>query len=153
MDTNANIIAELQAVFTFAIAMFVAWIAFQQYQVAKRKLRHELFDRRYEVYESVRKFLSSVATHARVDGDEMVKFLEGTATAKFLFDSEVSEYIEEIYRNSLKHSMYDKLLKNEFERDKRLSLIEKESEKLEWLTTQFTVMNEVFGEYLKVDKP
>ncbi|PYJ41035.1 MAG: hypothetical protein DME80_14400, partial [Verrucomicrobia bacterium] len=45
---------------TLIIGIAVVVVAWQQRQIARHKLRLDLFDRRYKVYEATRKFLSII---------------------------------------------------------------------------------------------
>src|SRR5262245_23705691 len=63
-----------------------AWVGWQQMQMTRVKLHHDLYDRRFKVFEATQKLLSEVwengeATH-RTDGD----YEAATSQAIFLFD-------------------------------------------------------------------
>jgi hypothetical protein len=46
----------LQALAVPVIAAAGAWVALQQMHIARVKLQHDLYDRRYAVFEAVRRF-------------------------------------------------------------------------------------------------
>jgi len=48
----------LSPIATLIVGLAVAIIAWQQWRVAKDKLRLDLFDRRYKVFEATRTFLT-----------------------------------------------------------------------------------------------
>jgi len=80
-----------------AIAGFGIYIAWQQKTIAARKLKHDLFDRRFAVFSAVREFLSSIIREGEVIQEESFKYLAGTAEVKFLFDEEMEKYLKEIW--------------------------------------------------------
>jgi hypothetical protein len=50
----------LQALATPVIAIVGAWVALEQMKIARVKLRHDLYDRRYAVFQSARSLLNEV---------------------------------------------------------------------------------------------
>src|SRR6266550_4059000 len=67
---------------TLFLSLVVVIIAWQQWQVARNKLRLDLFDRRYKVYEATRKFLTRMLGEARFDQSDWFEFYAGTADAE-----------------------------------------------------------------------
>jgi hypothetical protein len=54
----------LSPIVTLLVSCALAFIAWQQWQVARNKLRLDLFDRRYRVYDATRKFLTWIVSHS-----------------------------------------------------------------------------------------
>ncbi|HEV2293707.1 MAG TPA: hypothetical protein VGR35_07615 [Tepidisphaeraceae bacterium] len=50
-----------QAWLTPLIACLAVWIAFQQFRVARNKLRLDLYEKRFKVYSAVKEFILSGA--------------------------------------------------------------------------------------------
>jgi hypothetical protein len=84
---------------TLFLSIAVVAIAWQQWRVADNKLRLDLFDRRYKVYDATRKFLDTTIGEGYTDS-RLVEFNVGTSDAEFLFGAEVVEYIREILRRA-----------------------------------------------------
>ena len=61
----------LQALAVPVVAAVGAWIALQQMHLARVKLRHDLYDRWFAVYQADRKFSAEVLTHATVEDDQL----------------------------------------------------------------------------------
>jgi hypothetical protein len=100
------------AVATPTIAALVAIITWRQWATNKAKLRHELFDRRYEVYERVAGFLSSVIQSGRVEPGTAEEFLRQTKKAYFVFggDAAIKTLVEQIYHQAAKlHALQAKV--------------------------------------------
>src|SRR5262245_41452405 len=85
----------LQALAVPVIAAVGAWIALQQ-MLARVKLRHDLYERRFAVYQAARKFLAEVLTYAAVADDALRAYVVGTSDSVFLFNDEISTYLEQI---------------------------------------------------------
>lgn len=61
-----NIIKAFGALAPFFGTLFLAYIAYQQWQTNERKRRHELFAERYEFYSNILKFLKSFTENSPV---------------------------------------------------------------------------------------
>src|SRR5689334_7588384 len=81
---------------TTLIAAFVAYVAWQQYKTAKTKLKLDLFDRRYKVWQTLQDFLGTIIRDADMNDDALRKFVVGTGDAEFLFKDEVPDYLHEV---------------------------------------------------------
>jgi hypothetical protein len=83
-----------QAIGVF-IAAVVAAVGFCQFVVARQKVRLDLFDKRFAVYEELRLSIGEQLKYNRVSDADYFKFARAVSRAKFLFGSEVSQYLEE----------------------------------------------------------
>lgn len=66
-----------------------------QFVVARQKVRLDLFDKRFAVYEELRLSIGEQLKYNHVYDVNYFKFARAAARAKFLFGSEVSQYLEE----------------------------------------------------------
>lgn len=96
------------------IAIFVAWIAYQQWKTAKDKLAVELFDRRFvswrNLNEAIDHFISAVDDGRLGDDDEQVIFsAEGNALARaeratlFLFGPDFRMTLDQVVQCAFEH--------------------------------------------------
>jgi hypothetical protein len=140
----------LAAIATILIAGFVAYIAWQQWRVAKHKLRLDLFDRRYKVFEATRKFLVDIARESTFSNKQLFMFHAGTSDAKFLFDDAVADYLEEIRKRAsmmrAQREIYTPLPVG----DERTASIQIETDHFSWLADQLMDSNiaKIFTPYL-----
>jgi len=74
----------LQALAVPVIAAVGAWIALQQMYIARVKLQHDLYDRRYAVFEAVRRFLDEAVSQKIVSPETLHSFALRTGDALFL---------------------------------------------------------------------
>ena len=69
----------LQALAVIAIPLVGAWLAWQQVQIARVKLQHDLFERRYNVFAAARRLLAQIDTHRRPSDEDLRAFMLGTS--------------------------------------------------------------------------
>ena len=136
---------------TFFVGVVLAVIAFLQFKVAHDKLRLELFDKRYKVYDATKQFLGGIMSSATFSDAQLFTFYAGTSDAEFLFDTDVGEYLLQIRKRALDMRLQAKLYQRA-EGDERTRMINAESEHLLWLTDQLTGMSKVYAPYLSYSK-
>ena len=91
----------LQALLTPVIGTAVVYIAWQQWQANTRKLKLEMYDRRRRIYGEVIAFLSLVRRDFKPDMSAVIVFRCETAEADFLFGSDITSYIYEVFNQAL----------------------------------------------------
>jgi hypothetical protein len=133
---------------TLVIGCAVAYVAWQQWQVARHRLRLDLFDRRYKVYDATRKFLSIILREARFEDSQLFEFYAGTSDAEFLFDSHVVKYLEQVRKRAVDLCTHQKIYEHMPVGDERSRHVQAEHDDLLWLTDQLTAMTKVFSPYL-----
>src|ERR1051325_9796179 len=101
----------LAPIATLIVGLGVVFIAWQQWKLSHTKLRLDLFDRRYKVYDATRKFLGGIMSEATFSDSQLLAFYAGTSDAEFLFGSDIVDYIEQIRKRSL----HMRMLKNRFQ--------------------------------------
>lgn len=128
------------------------FFAYQQWKINTSKLKLDLFEKRYAVYDGVRKFLSVILSEATFTDKDLFQYYADTSDAEFLFGSEVVTFIDKVKRKSLRmrtlQKKYDRLPTGE----KRSELVEKEHVELEWLMGQLSQLRKVFSPYLSFSK-
>jgi hypothetical protein len=90
---TATIIAAVAAV---SVTAYFAWhqkeIAKEQADIAREKLRHDLYERRYRVFDATRKLLCEIAVHRIASDDELRSFVIGTGDAAFQWRGEAKAF-------------------------------------------------------------
>src|SRR5580704_867150 len=95
-----------QALAVPVIAGVGVWIAFVQSRIARAKLQHDLFDRRFAVYEATRTLLLVIMRKGNASLDDLSRFTMGTIDAVFLLDKSTSTYLQDIRKRTVKlHSL------------------------------------------------
>jgi hypothetical protein len=90
----------VQAAAVIFIAGIGAWIAFRQMQIAATRLQHDLFDRRYKVFDAARRLLSDVLIDGDSSPESLSAFVIGVSDALFLFDDDLVAYLEEMRQHA-----------------------------------------------------
>lgn len=91
----------LQSASFIAIGVAGAAIAFQQANTQRKRLKMDLFDRRFAVYQAAKTAIGSAVTTGHVDQRSEFDYLVGTASAKWLFDEKLSKYLDKELWNLL----------------------------------------------------
>ena len=63
-----------------------------QVQLAHVRLQHDLYDRRYKLYDVSRRFILKVTQHHNVEGEWVVQYTGDIGDAVFLLDAETADY-------------------------------------------------------------
>jgi len=115
---------------TVMIAVAAFYVAYQQYKTNKNKLKLDLYDRRYKVYQSVVKFITGAVQDRNVTNVEITTLQRNTRDSIFLFRAEVIEYINELVQRG-----------SQLQADPQ-------NEQKEWFCKQLSLVNEKFNPYL-----
>lgn len=76
--TDIHLIQLLSALLTPVIAVVTTYIAIQQYRTSRLKFKLELFEKRYAIYQGVKKFILSAVREANLSNDDFFKLNEET---------------------------------------------------------------------------
>lgn len=125
------------------LTIFGVYIAIQQYRTNRKKLKLDLFEKRYEVFSSINKFIGVVARSRRFDHQHGNDFLAGTRGAEFLFDSHIKSYVNEIW---IKACDLETWANDEKTSD---HAVEK-AVHMKWFVAQFIEVDERFKKYMQL---
>lgn len=149
MNCDPNWTNYLSALLTPTIAVLASVIAYRQWRTAQNKLKLDLFDRRFSVYEASRDLLASIVTSGKAKDEEVFKFLIATREAKWLLNAEVANYLEKDLNYKVSNLQ---TLQAELEGtpvgDERSKNVKKQAEIKKWLYEQYEVLNEKFTPFL-----
>ncbi len=131
---------DLWKALTFVLGLLLAWLAVQQWWIAREKLRLDLFGRRYAVFECARTFVSTIMRDGKVDLIEQKKLWSGTIEALFLFGPEVESYLALLNKKAAELHAFA-----------QTGNYEAELERMSWMAEQLRDlgMPKVFAPYLK----
>ncbi len=94
-------LAVAQGLLTPLIALLALYIAFQQYIIGKRRLRLDLYDRRFAVFRALMDLHVRVFEAGAVNLQEIRVFMAKTNEASFLFDDEIPAYLGQVYQRAV----------------------------------------------------
>ncbi len=141
----------LSALLTPTIAILGSFIAFQQWRTNRARLKNELFDRRYEQFSAVMNFLGSIITFGKCKIEEQQKFLAGTRGMRFIFDEEISTYIDEnIWKLAIELEQLDAELEGVPVGEERTKNAKRQAEIKKQLYAELSGLNDRFAPYLQL---
>jgi hypothetical protein len=142
----------LRGLLTPVIAVVAAYIGWQQWRTNATKSKLDLFDRRFQIFEQVRKIVGLMYT-VGVNDPQLLEFVTKTMDAEFLFGPEIKKYLDEIFKRvqSLM-SARDLLRTMTLPREERIRLAETEKSEVQWATAETTKMADRFKKYLNLSK-
>jgi hypothetical protein len=123
---------------TLVVGLGVIFIAWQQWKVAHAKLRLDLFDRRYKVYEATRYFLAGLLSCPTFSDSQLFTFYAGTSDVEFLFDSKVVDYLSQIRNRAIDMRLQNELFRGLPDGPERSAKIEAAHQHSLWLCEQLT---------------
>ncbi|MFM9865680.1 MAG: hypothetical protein ACKVRO_18965 [Micropepsaceae bacterium] len=133
----------LQAIALIVIPFVGAWIALGQLHVARTKLKHDLFERRFKLYDTAANFISHILM-SEADNPAINKYSRDILDAEFLTSKSVSDYLDELrlQANSLHAIEVESRVTRDPETQSRLDI--KSAERREWFSSQFQVLKNKF---------
>jgi len=133
---------------TLFLSFAVVIIAWQQWRVADTKLRLDLFDRRYKIYDATKKFLAVIIREATFTDSQLFEFNAGTSVAEFLFEADLVAYLGQIRKRALHMRTAQQLFEPLPVGDERSRHVQAAHDDLSWLSDQITAMTKTFTPYL-----
>ena len=143
IQTVNTIIATVMAILVFIIT----W---GQWVTNRMRLKHELFDRRYAIYEKITVFLTDVLQGHVPPGREE-EFLRETKLAFFVFncDPNVKNLVTEIYKHAIRlHTAIVQI--KETTGDERTNMLNQEQEIRNWFMDTLKSIEKKFEDYLRL---
>ena len=139
------------ALLTPTIAILGSTIAFLQWRTNSKRLRHELFDRRYEQFIVVREFLGSIMKSGKSKPEEQLKFLTGTRGMRFVFDKDIAEYVDKtIWNLAVELECLDSELVDLPVGEERSKNVRRQAEIKKQLYKELNTIEDKFAKYLQL---
>jgi hypothetical protein len=151
---DINLIQLLSALLTPVIALVTTYIAIQQYRTSRLKFKLELFEKRYAIYQGVKKFILSAVREANLSNDDFFNLNEETQDAFFLFDERVDKYTDELRSKGARLKYLNERLSDQSVSigEERSKLAEEDAELNTWFGNQLSESKQVFKKYLRVSQ-
>jgi hypothetical protein len=139
------------AVTTAVVAVLVAIITWGQWVTNRARLRHELFERRYAVYEQITGFIADILISGTVPAGEPEGFSRRTKTAYFVFacDNDVKVLVRQIYEKAVELHALEATLES-LKGGERTKNVEAQRTVKDWLQTTLGSMEGRFEKYFKL---
>ena len=140
------------AVATLVVGLSVAFVALQQWLLARHKFRLDLFDKRYKVYEATAEFLAVIMARANFKDEDLRVFSIGTRDAIFLFRKRITDRIHQIRCRALDMRLFQTQFEHLPVGEERTKLVDKNHVELKWLLHQMEELANIFKPYLGFER-
>ena len=140
-----DVIDLLSGLLTPVIAIIVAYIAYQQWKTNKQRLRAELYDRKFTVYEILTDTIGEVMRNGDISDEQLEKFNVQRRKSHFLLGKKVPEFLEEIYGKLVNLQTMNRASPDEKARNAK-----ERGDIKKWLYDQISIAREKFKEDLSV---
>ena len=146
-------IDRMAALMTPLIAVFGVYIAFQQWHTARSKLKLDLFERRYAVYQAAVDVMSKTDALGVLSKEEVDRFQVAIRGARFIFDDSVGAYLDETHDRIRQILFITENIKSQTTASaSRSEATAKRNEHRTWVASQWTekMLDARLGEYLRL---
>jgi len=134
------------------IAALIAWIAAAiacgQWRLAENRFKLDLFEKRYKLFEAIRKFLAVILQEGEFKNSDLFEFYAGTSDALFLFNDDIVSYIDSIRDHAIKMRHFKKSYEDLPAGDERTRNVELEGKEFRWLIEELRNLQKKFHPYL-----
>jgi hypothetical protein len=136
----------LSALATPTLASFAIYIAWRQHQTAKEKIKVDLFDRRFALFQTVEKSILNVLQHRKAN-DEIIRLMAtASLQAPMLFPKVMAKKIEDWRITFININITDINARNhEMSQEFRQSAISKQLELLKTLSSEYERLGDLFA--------
>lgn len=83
------------------VAQQQAAIAERQARLATVRLQHDLFDRRFAIYDAARNLIGEVVREGRISDQGLGDFVRGVSTAVFVLDGSARDYLDNMLERAI----------------------------------------------------
>jgi len=128
------------ALLTPVIAILGSVIAILQWRLNRSRFRHEIFEKRYAIFEATQLYLSRLISTAKMNRDERIEFLRNTKGAFVLYDEKIVQYLNNLHKKSIELDLHQQKGETDLE-----------TKVLTWLGEQIENIDKVFKEQLTIE--
>jgi len=130
------------------IALIGAWVGFQQMMIARARLNHDLFDRRFAVYVATRDHIKEMLQYGGGTQENAVAWWAVACRSAFLFDKDLVAHIKEIggRGSRMRARVGDKPIREDPQ------YVQEYNEHFVWFMKSFDELEERFQDSLNLSK-
>ena len=150
------VLASVQVVSVTAIGVYAAWIARQQLEINRYRVKLDLYNRRWEVYESFTQYVGVALKDLNPMSHDTLAFARATQQAEFLFGIDIKEYRNAMIRHGLDlnkwHEMYRDTGQEQPPSYDHNEVVQGERDETEWFAAQPDAIVKKFERYLDLSR-
>lgn len=147
-----NLFSMLRGLLTPVIAGIAVYIAYQQYKTNRDKVRLDLYNKRFKVFDSLKTLLGHIGQQGNVKLEQVYEFMTATKEAVFLFEEDISTYLDTISQKAFDLRSENMKLEKLPVGEERSAKVDETSELCSWLVKQSEVAVDKFNKYLKFEQ-
>jgi hypothetical protein len=139
----------VQWVVAAGTTIFVATVGYFQWRTAQQKAVLDLFDRRHEIFEVVRKAVGQMTSSSHgFDQQREVEFMQTMERAYFFFGDDVQDYLKQLWADIVTVRAADKELEATQGHDRR-QMVERRRLSLTRIGQFYKTGQPLFGRYMR----
>lgn len=134
-------------------ALITGYFAYKQWKTARNKLKLDLFEKRFKVYDAGMEIIREVVKPSEGYGNRLTELTNAVSGARWLLSTEVDEHLKELLVRAWKRVALEKGLD-----ENGISLEQREEEIADYhidtqafITSELDHLNKVFEKFLAVE--
>lgn len=152
MNTVPHWTSYLAALLTPIVAIFGVYIAWRQAGTARKKLKFDLFEKRFAVYDEARELIALITSNTELKEERLIEYRSAVGPAKWLFDDDIAEYLHrKLYADAFLLQMLLDRLDNMPINEDRIEVLRMADQLQEWFAEQQGVLDSMVGKYLELE--
>jgi hypothetical protein len=100
------------ALLTPVIGVVTTIILINQHRLEKRKLRLQLFEKRYAVYLAAMEYITTIMREGKSTTAAQASFLRDSRDRVFLFDKRIHQFLEEVWKQSIELETHQEIFRD-----------------------------------------
>jgi len=143
--------AYFSALLTPVVAVFGCIVTWRQYRIAQNKLKLDLFEKRFAVYNTARNMLGEIMIKGKLTDEGLYKYSAGIREAKWLMNDDVANYLsEELWDHAVDLMSYEAELEDKPIGEQRTTLVNKRGDLKKWFLLQPQVLDAKVEKFLRL---
>ena len=146
---DKSFIDYLQSGLVPLIAIITTFIAYRQWKIEKIKLTHDLFERRFKVYEQFQIYKSYILQSGTSSLEKYSLFISNTSESVFIFNEDIAILKRSFEENSMELlALNEELESNQWSKEEKTKKINRKLELQKWFL--HNKIEKDFSKYMKL---
>jgi hypothetical protein len=138
------------ALLTPVIGVVTTVILINQHRLEKRKLRLQLFEKRYAVYLAAMEYITAMMREGKSSAAAQASFLRDSRDRVFLFDKRIHQFLDDLWKQSIDLEMHQEIFRDLPVGSERTNHVEAAAAIKKQLPVLAERAQQLFGDYLKM---
>lgn len=143
-------ISVLQGLLTPTIALLGAYIGWQQWRTNRNKLKLDLFERRYTMYDAAVQLINSILRSGKATQEAIFEFTSKTRSANFIVGKGIAIYLDGELRARAIDLETLQVELSSLQGPERVDNLKKQSDLKRWFAEQYDVLQQRFKSQLNL---